>query len=120
MRKRAGVEFHRLDAHQTRKQHGEERKKTIIPPCPHLRLNFTLTDATSPKFPPEPNNKSNIDQSERAEPQKHQNITMERLKKADLRLTLLGLGCLRRDIVARMTMVVGSMMMMMMNGGDGG
>lgn len=36
--------------------------------------------------------------------------------------TLLGLGCLRRDIVARMMMVVGArmMMMMMMNGGDGG
>lgn len=46
-------------------------------------------------------------------------------KEADLRLTLLGLGCLRRDIVARMMMmvvvvVVGVMMMMMMNGGDGG
>lgn len=45
-------------------------------------------------------------------------------------LTLLGLGCLRRDIVARrrrmmmMMVVVGAttimMMMMMMNGGDGG
>lgn len=39
-------------------------------------------------------------------------------------LTLLGLGCLRRDIVARMMMmmvsVVGAMMMMMMNGCDGG
>lgn len=29
-------------------------------------------------------------------------------------LTLLGLGCFRRDIVARMMMVVGAMMMMMM------
>lgn len=92
MRKRPGLEFHRLDAHQTRKQHGEERKKTIIPPLPspHLSLNFTVTAATSPNFPP---NMSNIDPSERTEPEKHQNTTMERVKNR-LTLDFVGVGLL--------------------------
>lgn len=82
MRKRPGVEFHRLDAHQTRKQHGEERKKTIIPPSPspHLSLNFTETAPTSPNFPRNATNITNIDHTLSREQENHQNTAMERLK----------------------------------------
>lgn len=49
MRKRAAAEFHRLDAHQTRKHRGEERKKQ----CPSVSTSpskVVKTDATSRKF----------------------------------------------------------------------
>lgn len=123
MRKRAAAEFHRLDAHQTRKQHGEEKR-------PHLRLKLHFNGRNKSKVPPSPpRNRTtgpNVDESERTgapprEKAPERNDGEAEGKTADLRLTLLGLGCLRRDIVARM-MTVGSLMMMRRrrNGGDGG
>lgn len=50
MRKRAVAKFHRLDAHQTRKQRGEERKNSI-PSLPTSPFKVVKTDATSPNFP---------------------------------------------------------------------
>lgn len=50
MRKRAAAEFHRLDAHQTRKQRGEERKNKYPPPSTSPS-KLVQTDATSPDFP---------------------------------------------------------------------
>lgn len=85
-------EFHRLDAHQTRKQHGDERKK-LFSLCQHLRLNFTFPGATSPKFPPEPNNKSESDESEHTEAENRQ-IKRWRASKGRLTLDFVGVGLL--------------------------
>lgn len=52
MRKRDAAEFHRLDAHQTRKHRGEERKKQC-PPASTSPSKVAKTDATSPNFAPQ-------------------------------------------------------------------
>lgn len=124
MRKRPGVEFHRLDAHQTRKQHGEERKKKNYYPSlavPTSQPKLYRNSSNKSKLPPktDKHHKHRPHSAHRA--RKAPKYSDGEAKNADLRLTLLGLGCLRRDIVARMMMiVVVGAMMMMMNSGDGG
>lgn len=76
-------------------------------------LKFTPADATGPKFP------AGTEQKRHGGRAKVRHDDAER-KKEDLRRTLLGLGCLRRDIVARMMMVSLLLLLLVLGRGRGG
>ncbi|CAB1439651.1 unnamed protein product [Pleuronectes platessa] len=103
------TEFHRSDAHRTRKRRGEERNEF----CLNANTSQLLH---APKSNTHPQNRATTHahtHTHTDEPVREphaQKAAMEKLKR-NLRFTLLGLGCLRRDIVAR------RMMMMMVEEG---